>query len=144
MPLIKRFKYQLFGVEIFAGFIVSEIFFNVEKLKQLFPHLSDIIWQDDLMTKMHDHLPLLLFGPENFVFLLETHNFVEASYFMPISLSILAFDGKNVSYSNRMFLLQTAFYFLVYYYDIKTKTKKYIYVKLKKAVKIYNFIHQKL
>ena len=127
LHLIKRLRYRLFDVKIFAGFTVSDNFFDLEILQQIFPNFSAIIWSNELITKMHDSLPLILFNPVNFVYLLENKHFVEAAYWMPISLSILAFDGKGLGYSNRMYLLQIAFYFLVYYYEQK------------KVAKIYNF-----
>lgn len=113
----------MFDVDIFSGFTFSDNFFNVQKLIEIFPILPNIVWSNELITKMHDSLPLVLFCPSNFVYLLETHNFIEAAYWMPISLSILAFNGNEIGFSNRMFLLQICFYFLVFYYEQKINTK---------------------
>ena len=139
LHLIKRLRYRLFGVKIFSGFTISEYFFDVEILQQIFPNFSAIIWSNELITKMHDSLPLILFNPTNFVYLLENKHFVEAEYWMPISLSILAFDGNGLGYSNRMYLLQIAFYFLVYYYEQKINTKKIELFETKKGGKNLQF-----
>ena len=142
LHLIKRIRYRLFGVDIFAGFTVSQNFFNVEKLKKIFPNLSNIIWSDELITKMHDSLPLILFDPCNFLYLLENKYFVEAAFWMPVSLSILAFDGKDIGYSNRMYLLQISFFFLFIIMIKKITHKKLNCLKQKKVEKSYNFIRQ--
>lgn len=139
LHLIKRLRYRLFDVIIFAGFNISDKFFNVEILQKIFPNFSAIIWSNELITKMHDSLPLILFNPVNFVYLLENKHFVEAAYWMPISLSILAFDGKGLGYSNRMYLLQIAFYFLVYYYEQKNNTEKIELSETKKGGKNLQF-----
>ena len=113
--------------------------FNVEKLMRIFPNLPKIIWSNEIITKMHDSLPLVLFCPSNFVHLLETHNFVEAAYWMTISLSILAFNGNEIGFSNRMFILQICFYFLVFYYEQKINTKNIELHETKKSGKNLQF-----
>lgn len=88
---------------------------------------------------MHDSLPLILFNPLNFLYLLENKHFTEAAFWMPISLSILALDGNNIGYSNRMYFLQIAFYFLIYYYEQKNKTQKIDLSETKKGGKNLQF-----
>ena len=73
--LIKRF--------IHSGFELSGKFFNVETLKNLFKNLPNIIWSNESYTKMHDSLPLLLFSPQNFLFLLEKKPIFRGSLFSP-------------------------------------------------------------
>lgn len=121
--IIKRLKYRLFWADIFAGFTLSENFFNIDKLKKLFPKLADVIWSDEPITKMHETFALVLFSQQNLLFLLENKHFTEAAYWMPIFLCILAFDGNKVGYDNRSFLLEISFWMLVFYYEQK-KVKK--------------------
>ena len=117
LHLIKRLRYRLFGVDIHCGFLLSNNSFNIEKLKTIFDKLPHVIWNDEPYTKMHDSLPLILFSPENFLSLLEKRYFTEAAYFLPISLSILAYSYKNIGYLTRIYLLQVSLFFLVYYYN---------------------------
>ncbi|KAK8841703.1 hypothetical protein M9Y10_015781 [Tritrichomonas musculus] len=144
LHLIKRLRYRLFDVVIYSGFSYSDNWFNVEKLMKIFPNLPKIIWSNEIITKMHDSLPLVLFSPSNFVHLLETHNFVEAAYWMPISLSILAFNGNEIGFSNRMFLLQICFYFLVFYYEQKINTKNIELHETKKSGKNLQFYSNRI
>lgn len=124
LHLIKRLRYRIFGVFIHSGFELSGKFFNVETLKNLFKNLPNIIWSNESYTKMHDSLPLLLFSPQNFLFLLEKKQFLEAAYFLPISFSILALNFPNLGFKNRHYFLNIAFWFLAYYYDEKNKKDK--------------------
>mgnify|MGYP001142488179 FL=1 len=117
LHLIKRLRYRLFNVIIHSGFHQSNDFFDIQKLQSIFPKIPNIVWSDEPYTKMHDSLPLLLFDPKNLLVLLENKYFTEAGYFFPISISILAFDQKNLGYSKRMYLLQIAFYYLSYFYE---------------------------
>lgn len=144
LHLIKRLRYRLFGVEIHSGFLLSNPSFNVDKLRQYFPNLPNIIWYDEPITKMHDVLPLKLFSIQNFLFLLEHKLFVEALYFMPMSLCILAFDAKNIGYSTRLYLLEIAFWFLVYYFDEKNNSEKIELTENKKNSKHIQFYSTKL
>ena len=137
-------RYRLFGVEIHSGFLLSNPSFNVDKLRQYFPNLPNIIWYDEPITKMHDVLPLKLFSIQNFLFLLEHKLFVEALYFMPMSLCILAFDAKNIGYSTRLYLLEIAFWFLVYYFDEKNNSEKIELTENKKNSKHIQFYSTKL
>ncbi len=86
-------------------------------MKTIFDKLPHVIWNDEPYAKMHDSLPLILFSPENFLSLLEKRYFTEAAYFLPISLSILAYSYKNIGYLTRIYLLQVSLFFLVYYYN---------------------------
>lgn len=52
LNLIKRLRYRLFDVKIFTGFTISDNFFDVEILQQIFPNFSAIIWSNELITKM--------------------------------------------------------------------------------------------
>lgn len=59
---------------------------------------------------------------------------------MPMSLYISAFDAKNIGYSTRLYLLEIAFWFLVYYFDEKNNSEKIELTENKKIANIYNFI----
>lgn len=94
LNLIKRLRYRLFGGEIHSVFLISNPSFNTEKLQSIFPNIPNVVWNDEIYTKMHDSLPLLLLKPEHFLYLLLKGFFVEAAYFAPISLSILALQER--------------------------------------------------
>lgn len=120
MHLIKRLRYRLFGGEIHSGFLISNPSFNTQKLQSIFPNIPNVVWNDEIYTKTHDSLPLLLFKPEHFLYHLLKGFFVDQffiAYFAPISLSILALHYKDLGYSNRMYILQISFWILVYYYE---------------------------
>ncbi|KAK8870442.1 hypothetical protein M9Y10_008324 [Tritrichomonas musculus] len=144
LHIIKRLRYRLFWADIFAGFTLSENFFNIDKLKKLFPKLADVIWSDEPITKMHETLALVLFSPQNLLFLLEHKHFTEAAYWMPISLCIFAFDGNKVGYDNRSFLLEISFWMLVFYYEQKNKSQKMELNETKRNGKKLQFYSQQL
>lgn len=73
---------------------------------------------------MHDILPITLFSLANFVELFEKKIYYASAFWFPISITITAMNAKNIGYKNRMFLFQTALWFLVlfkkFFDDFKT------------------------
>ena len=81
---------------------------------------------------MHDILPLKLFAMENLLKLFESGEKAATAFWFPISLSITAISCKSLSLSDRSYLLETAFWFLVFYKEIqdseeqKLRQRKYL------------------
>lgn len=61
-----------------------------------------------------------------------------------MSLYISAFDAKNIGYSTRLYLLEIAFWFLVYYFDEKNNSEKIELTENKKNSKHIQFYSTKL
>ena len=144
LHIIKRLRYRLFGVCIYCGFKKSDHFFNIDQLIKIFPKLPSIVWCDESFCKMHDSLPLILFSPENLLYLLLNRHYNIAAYFFPISLSILAQNYNGLGYSNRMFLLQISFWFLIYYREEKNNCDEINLSETKRGGKNIQFYSNKL
>lgn len=71
---------------------------------------------------MHDSLPIKLFCLHNFLILFNRRIFDAATYFFPISLSLMAYNNKNVGYQLRHYLFEISLWFIVYY---KMKLNQY-------------------
>ena len=117
LHIIKRLRYRLLSSIIHCGFNIEEEMIDLENIKKILNHLQKVVWNDDLYTKMHDKLPLELFNIENFLKLFLSGEYVAASYWFPISLSILAVNAPDLGFSNRKYLLESAFWFLVFFKD---------------------------
>ena len=117
LHLIKRLRYRLLSALLHAGFTIDSEAISIEELKSILNDMGDVVWCNDLFTKMHDKLPLELFKTENLVKLMQHKKFVPSAYWFPIVASNIALNQKDVGFEYREFLLKCAFFFLVYYAD---------------------------
>ena len=117
LHILKRLRYRLLSCIIHAGFNMETASILLEDLQNILNDLPPIVWCNEIYTKMHDKLPLELFKLENFLKLLDNSHFAAAAYWFPIALSLVAITGNDLGFQNRLFLLQTSFWFLVFYKD---------------------------
>ena len=95
------------------GFTIDSPVIDIDEVQSVLKNIPPIVFSDIPLTKMHDVLPMTLFSLSNFVQLFEKKMYFAAAYWFPISISITAKNAKNIGYQNRMFLYQTALWFLV-------------------------------
>ena len=131
LHIIKRLRYRLLSSLIHAGFTVDDAVILIEEWQEIL-QLENIVLGDEYYTKMHDKLPLRMFSVENFLKLHHSGLNAAACFWFPISLSILAMSAPDLGYNYRFYLLNTAFWFLVFYKEcwnnsteINLKQKKY-------------------
>ena len=117
LHLLKRLRYRLLSSILHAGFDKESPTLNIEEIAATLADMGDVVWSNELFTKMHDALPLELFKTENLIELIQNGKYEAAAFWFPITLSNIAINGKDIGFENRDFLLQCAFYFLVYYSD---------------------------
>ena len=122
LHILKRLRYRLLSTIIHAGFSIENENIDLEKLMHLLK-VSEVCFSNDLYTKMHDSLPLELFSPQNFMELIRADENVAAAFWFPISLSILALNERDIGFETRKYLLESAFWFLVFYKELFDKTE---------------------
>ena len=131
LHILKRLRYRLLSSIIHSGFKGDTPILDLEVIRETLDEMGDVVWCNDLFTKMHDSLPLELFKTENFCKLLETENYEAMAFWFPITLSNIAINQPNIGFEYREFLLKSAFFFLVYYAecwensDCELRQKKY-------------------
>lgn len=126
LHLIKRLRYRLLAALLHTGFSIDNEAILIEDIKKILNDMSDVVWCNDLYTKMHDKLPLELFKTENLLKLIQHKKFVAAAYWFPITLSNIALNQKDIGFEYREFLLKCAFFYLVYYADCREKSEDYL------------------
>ena len=119
LHIIKRLRYRLLSGVLHAGFNINNSFIDISNIKNVLSHLPNVVFNNGGFTKMHDRLPLLLFGPDSFVKLFENKQFTSLAYWFPITSAMIAMDCKDLSKLVRKFFLECSFWFLVYYAKIK-------------------------
>jgi len=118
LHIIKRLRYRLLTGVVHSGFHQSEhSAVQIEDLRTILKHLLPVVWDNNKYTKMVDKLPMELFRIENLMMLLDAKFFSAAWYFFPISLTLLAMNGKDIGFSYRYFLIQISFWFLIFYQE---------------------------
>ena len=115
LHLLKRLRYRLLNCIVHAGFDQESTPIILEDLQNILDYLPPVVWCNEPYTKMHDKLPLELFKIENFLKLFEENHYAAAAFWYPIALSLTAISAQDIGYQNRLFLLQTAFFFLAFY-----------------------------
>ena len=115
LHIIKRLRYRILGSIVHASFKMSGIAIDISELKSVLDFLPSVVFNNEPFTKMHDKPPLVLFSTKSFIKLVNVKMFAAASYWFPVSISILAIDGKDISWCIRVFLLETVFWFLALY-----------------------------
>lgn len=123
MHLLKRLRYRLLSALVHAGFEASGEAINVAQLSELLQNMNEVVWCNEIFTKMHDKLPLELFKTENIITLLHNRVFAAVAYWFPIVASNIAINQKDVGFEYRDFLLRCAFFFLVYYHECWEKVE---------------------
>ena len=131
LHIIKRLRYRLLSSIIHCGFDEKSDAIDLDHVKSILSKSPDVVWCNELYTKMHDRLPLELFKIENFLALVSHGDLTAAAFWFPISISILAINAPDIGFENRRYLLETAFWFLVFYFDcwendeVTLRSKKY-------------------
>ena len=115
LHIIKRLRYRLLSSLIHSGFTTDDPVISIDDLKTILQDMPEIVWNNEKFTKMHDRLPLELFKIDNFIKLFIAGHYTAAAFWFPISLSILAINGADLGFQYRYYLLQAAFWFLVFY-----------------------------
>ena len=115
LHIIKRLRYRLLSSLIHAGFTHEDNIILVTELQEILSDIPSTVWCNDSFTKMHDKLPLTLFKLENFLKLMNENHTAAAAYWFPIALSITALSSPNIGFEYRFYLLQSVFWFLVFY-----------------------------
>lgn len=119
LHLLKRLRYRLFKCRVHAGFNIQNPFIEIESLMRTLKHLPSVVFNNEKITKMNDHLPLMMFSLESFVILLENQNYVAASYWLPITAFIISLTNNNLSYEWQKYFLEVSFWFLFHYKKIE-------------------------
>ena len=115
LHIIKRLRYRLLKGVVHAGFhLKDDTAILLSDVQEVLNELLPVIWDNSKYTKMVDRLPMELFSVWNLLRLLDARLFSAAGYFFPISLSLLAINGTDIDFFYRYFLLQTAFWFLIF------------------------------
>ena len=107
MHIIKRLRVSKFKIQ--------SPFIDISEIKKILKHIPPIVFDNSRITKMHDILPLSLFSLQNFIILFEKKRYLDAAFWFPISLTIIALNSNNIGYSNRQLFLECSLWFLVYY-----------------------------
>ena len=115
LHLLKRLRYRLFKCRVHSGFQKENPFIEIESLMRILVHLPSVVFNNEKITKMNDHLPLMLFSLESFLIILENENFVAASYWLPITTFIISLTNNNLSYEWQKYFLEISFWFLFHY-----------------------------
>ena len=129
--IIKRLRYRLLSSIIHIGFDIENPFIDIVKLREILNNMGEVVWNNELYTKMHDSLPLELFKAENLIRLIQNKYFEASAYWFPIVFANIGMNTKNLGFNLRCFILKCAFFFLVYYWDCwgkndgKLRQKKY-------------------
>ena len=131
LHIIKRLRYRLLSCIIHCGFDRESMIIEIDSVKKLLNNIPSVVWSNEKYTKMHDKLPMELFKIENLVKLFNARYYRAASFWFPISLSMVAFNTEGLGFQNRLYLLETVFWFLVYYResmdeeDVTLRQRKY-------------------
>lgn len=121
MHLIKRFRYLLLSNRVHMNFM-SDYFIDINEIRKVLVNVPEIVFWDISITKMHDSSPIKLFYLHNFLILFDRRMFDAAAYFFQISLSLMAYNNKNVGYQLRLYLFEISLWYIVYY---KMKLNQY-------------------
>lgn len=117
LHILKRLRYRLLNCIVCAGFDSDATQIILEDLQTILDSIPPVVWCNEPYTKMHDKLPLELFKIEHFLKLFEENHFAAAAFWYPIALSLTAISTKDIGFQNRLFLLETSFWFLAFYKD---------------------------
>ena len=118
LHIIKRLRYRLLSSLLHAGFDEESNIILVPELQEILSHLPSTVWCNESFTKMHDKLPIALFQLDNLLKLIDSRHFAAAAYWFPISLSLTALSAPDIGFEYRFYLLQTAFWYLVFYKEV--------------------------
>ena len=97
LHLYKRLRYRLLSCIIHCGFTNGKPFIDIEKVRDLLDDLPSVVFENNVLTKMHDVLPLLLFSPQNVIKLFRNGLLIETTFWFPIECSIIAFDNDSLN-----------------------------------------------
>ena len=117
LHILKRLRYRLLSCIIHTGFTTDSPSILIEDLQNILPELPSVVWSNELITKMHDSLPIKLFSVSNLFALIENGHLPGVAFYFPIVSSLIAIHNEDIGFKNRLFLLETAFWFLVFYKD---------------------------
>jgi hypothetical protein len=97
--LVKRIRYRFVSSSQFSiGFIAEERFFSLLRIQQA-GFLPDIVFDNSQITKMHDLLPLYLFSPMTFTFILSREYTPELMLspwcLLTAALTLIGFNTKT-------------------------------------------------
>lgn len=117
LHLLKRLRYRFLAAILHAGFHIESPALDISSISETLDDMGDVVWCNELFTKMHDSLPLELFKTENLLKLMQAGDFAASAFWFPITFSNIAINEKDIGFEYRDFMLKTAFYFLIYYAD---------------------------
>lgn len=115
LHLLKRLRYRLFKYLFHSGFQKENSFIEIESLMRILVHSPSVVFNNEKITKMNHHLPLMLFLLESFLFILENENFILASYWLLITTFIISLTNTNFSYKRQKYFLELSFWFLFHF-----------------------------
>lgn len=106
LHLIKRFRYHLLSNKVHMNCLNDLHFIDIKEIQKVLINVPEIVFSNLPLTKMHDSLPINLFSLHNFLILFDKKMFDVAGYFFPISLSLIAYNYKNIGFQVRHFLFE--------------------------------------
>ncbi|KAK8877866.1 hypothetical protein M9Y10_004629 [Tritrichomonas musculus] len=115
LHLFKRFRYRILSCRVHPGFHKKSSFIEIESLIRTLNFLPTIVFNNERITKMNDHLPLLLFQKMSLMTLIGNRNYIAASFWLPITSSIIALTDKSLSFEWQQYFFEIALWFFVFY-----------------------------
>lgn len=134
LHLLKRARYRIVCSNIRIGYENNFIDVKISDFENNL-NLPSIIYNNCNLTKMHDSLPGKLFSIDSFLTLYDNSIVGAYIYSFPFTMQLIALKKSILNPIERLFCLETAFYFLYFYFKVKiyyqqpidtseTKTKK--------------------
>lgn len=122
--IIKRLRYRILSHIVHMEFAINSPVIDINEIQHILKSIPSVVFSDTPLANMHDILPITIFSLANFVELFEKKMFYASAFGFPISITITAKNAETIGYKNRMFLFQTALWFLVlfkkFFDDFKT------------------------
>lgn len=118
LHLMKRARYRIVSSDIRIGYKEKYIDVKISDFEKKL-NLPKIVFNNCNLTKMHDSLPLELFSIKSFLTLYDNSVVGAYLYSFPFTMQIISLKNSILNSIERLFCLETAFYFLYIYFKIK-------------------------
>ena len=118
LHLLKRARYRIVSSSIRIGYKENFIDVNIIDFENNL-NLPKIVFNNCNLTKMHDSLSEKLFSIESFLTLYDNSIVGAYIYSFPFTMQLISLNETILNPIERLFCLETAFYFLFFYFNMK-------------------------